>query len=69
MLYFTELLTAKQKDCIFSTFEKTCDWKDPWGCTMYADQLVSMEKPNYNKALDVLNYSCEYGIEEVVPLV
>ena len=64
MLYFTELLTAKQKDCIFSTFEKTCDWKDPWGCTMYADQLVSMEKPNYNKALDVLNYSCEYGIDD-----
>lgn len=53
-----------QNKCIFSTSAKTCDWKDPWGCTMYADQLISMENPNYEKALDVLNYSCTYGIDD-----
>lgn len=63
MLNFKEHLTAEQKKCIFSTFEKTCDWRDPWGCTMFADQLISEEntEPNYKKALNVLNYSCKYG--------
>ena len=63
MLNFAEHLTTEQKKCIFSTFEKTCDWRDPWGCTMFADQLISEEntEPNYKKALNVLNYSCKYG--------
>lgn len=66
MLNFIEQLTAEQKKCIFSTFEKTCDWRDPWGCTMFADQLISEKntKPNYKKALDVLNYSCKYGNDD-----
>lgn len=64
ILNFTTNLTTSQKKCIFSTFSKTCDWKDPWGCTMYADQLISMENPNYEKALDVLNYSCKYGTDD-----
>ncbi|MCU4580498.1 sel1 repeat family protein [Acinetobacter gyllenbergii] len=66
MLSFTEHLTAEQKKCIFSTFEKTCDWRDPWGCTMFADQLISEEntEPNYKKALNVLNYSCKYGNDD-----
>ncbi|MFI8033733.1 hypothetical protein ACH8I4_07610 [Acinetobacter sp. ABJ_C3_5] len=66
MLNFTEHLTAEQKKCIFSTFEKTCDWRDPWGCTMFADQLISEEntEPNYKKALNVLNYSCKYGEDD-----
>ncbi|UOB53459.1 hypothetical protein [Acinetobacter junii] len=63
ILNFTEHLTTEQKKCIFSTFEKTCDWRDPWGCTMFADQLISEEnaEPNYKKALNVLNYSCKYS--------
>lgn len=66
MLSFTEHLTAEQKKCIFSTFEKTCDWRDPWGCTMFANQLISEEntEPNYKKALNVLNYSCKYGNDD-----
>lgn len=66
MLNFTEHLTAEQKKCIFSTFEKTCDWRDPWGCTMFADQLISEEntEPNYKKALNVLKYSCKYGNDD-----
>lgn len=66
MLNFTEHLTAEQKKCIFSTFEKTCDWRDPWGCTMFADQLISEEntEPNYKKALNALNYSCKYGEDD-----
>ena len=66
MLSFTEHLTAEQKKCIFSTFEKTCDWRDPRGCTMFANQLISEEntEPNYKKALNVLNYSCKYGNDD-----
>lgn len=66
MLNFTKHLTAEQKKCIFSTFEKTCDWRDPWGCTMFADQLISEEntEPNYKKALNALNYSCKYGEDD-----
>lgn len=66
MLDYKKHLTTEQKKCIFSTFEKTCDWRDPWGCTMFADQLISEEntKPNYKKALNVLNYSCKYGNDD-----
>lgn len=33
---------------------------------MFADQLISEEntEPNYNKALNVLNYSCKYGEDD-----
>lgn len=66
MLNFTEHLSAEQKKCIFSTFEKTCDWRDPWGCTMFADQLIAEgnTEPHYKKALNVLNYSCKYGDDD-----
>lgn len=31
---------------------------------MYADQIIFIENPNYRKALDVLNYSCTYEIDD-----
>ncbi|MGK7929654.1 MAG: sel1 repeat family protein [Spirulina sp.] len=47
--------------CIARTFEKTCDRKDPWGCTMYGfvlSQGIGCDR-DIEKALEVLPLACE----------
>lgn len=58
--------TAIQQSCLTRTFEKSCKWKDPWGCTMYAYQLAdgSGGARDHKKALKVLQGSCIYGKDD-----
>jgi len=51
--------------CAGNTFEKTCEKKDPWGCTMFARVLqYGLGRPkNSEKALQVMSQSCKYGDE------
>lgn len=64
----TSLLAAQSQNkrvmrCATKSFAKACDWKDPWGCTMYAAQLVSGEgvtKDN-QKALTAIKNACTGG--------
>lgn len=60
---FMESLSLERKQCITRTFEKSCRWNDPWGCTMYASELIKNDdsKESYDKALDALIMSCVYG--------
>ncbi|WP_173911626.1 hypothetical protein [Acinetobacter sp. Marseille-Q1618] len=60
---FVDSLTLERKQCITRTFEKSCNWNDPWGCTMYAAELINNDdsKQTYDKALDALIMSCVYG--------
>lgn len=61
----TDLLAAQPHSkrvmrCATKSFAKACEWKDPWGCTMYAGQLVSGEgvtKDN-QKALTAIKKAC-----------
>jgi hypothetical protein len=52
--------------CATKSFAKACDWKDPWGCTMYAGQLVAGDgvKKDSQKALSVLKNSCLSGKDD-----
>lgn len=53
--------------CITQTFQKTCDWRDPWGCTMYATEVLKQDpssKKMQEKALNALKNSCLYGEED-----
>jgi len=52
-----------EAQCYTKTFEKTCELKDPWGCTMQAVSLVYAEgtKKDLNKALTVMRGSCRFG--------
>lgn len=52
--------------CATKSFAKACDWKDPWGCTMYAGQLVSGDgvKKDNQKALLVMKKSCLNGQDD-----
>ncbi len=52
--------------CATKSFAKSCDWKDPWGCTMYAGQLVAGEgvKKDNRKALSVMKNSCLSGQDD-----
>ena len=64
----TDLLAAQPHSkrvmrCATKSFAKACEWKDPWGCTMYAGQLVSGEgvtKDN-QKALTAIKNACTSG--------
>lgn len=51
------------KRCGTASFAKACDWKDPWGCTMYAGQLVAGDgvSKDTTKALAVMKNSCLHG--------
>ena len=62
-MIFMDTLTLERKQCITRTFEKSCRWNDPWGCTMYASELIKNDdsKETYEKALDALIMSCVYG--------
>lgn len=52
--------------CAGNTFEKTCEKKDPWGCTMFARILYyGLGRPkDSEKALQVMAESCKYGEED-----
>lgn len=52
--------------CAGNTFEKTCEKKDPWGCTMFARILYyGLGRPkNSEKALRVMSQSCKNGDED-----
>jgi len=52
--------------CAGNTFEKTCEKKDPWGCTMFARILYyGLGRPkDSEKALQVMSQSCQYGDED-----
>lgn len=52
--------------CATKSFAKACNWKDPWGCTMYAGQLVAGEgvKKDNQKALGVMKNSCLHGTDD-----
>ena len=60
---FMDTLTVERKQCITRTFEKSCRWNDPWGCTMYAAELIKNDdsEESYDHALDALIMSCVYG--------
>lgn len=49
--------------CAVSTFEKTCEWNDPWGCVMFATMLSrGMGRPrNDELAVKVLDKACKNG--------
>ena len=64
----TDLLAAQPHSkrvmrCATKSFAKACDWKDPWGCTMYAGQLVSGDgvKKDNQKALTAIKNACAGG--------
>lgn len=54
---------AQKMQCIARSFAKSCNWRDPWGCSMYSQLLVSGQgvKQDMKKALAVLKDSCRYG--------
>lgn len=62
-LNFLDKISLDQKQCITRTFEKSCAWDDPWGCTMYAKQIIEADQSerSYKRALEVLKKSCKYG--------
>ena len=51
--------------CTTKTFKKTCEWDDPWGCTMFGNALFLGHGvlTDYDKALKVIKKSCKYGDE------
>ncbi len=56
----------KMTVCTAKSFAKACEWKDPWGCTMYADQLTTGNGVSKNNglALEVMRDSCLYGEDD-----
>ena len=50
-------------ECYTNTFKKSCALKDPWGCTMYAYNLVEGKgvQKSTDFALDALKGSCRFG--------
>jgi hypothetical protein len=52
--------------CSVSTFEKTCEKNDPWGCTMFGFALAHGKgiEQDLDKSLSVLSKSCKYGLED-----
>lgn len=54
---------AQKMQCVAKSFAKACNWKDPWGCTMYSQSLLFGEgvTQDRKKALAVLKDSCLYG--------
>lgn len=54
---------AQKMQCIARSFAKSCNWRDPWGCSMYSQLLASGQgvKQDRKKALVVLKDSCRYG--------
>ena len=54
---------AQKMQCVARSFAKSCNWKDPWGCTMYSQSLLFGEgvAQDSKKALAVLKDSCLYG--------
>lgn len=57
------LLAEPSIKCAVSTFEKTCEWNDPWGCVMFATMLSrGMGRPrNDELAVKVLDKACKNG--------
>lgn len=47
---------AQKMQCIARSFAKSCNWRDPWGCSMYSQLLASGQgvKQDRKKVLVVL---------------
>jgi hypothetical protein len=52
-----------EAECYTDTFKKSCDLNDPWGCTMYAYNLVEGKGvlKSTDLALEALKGSCRFG--------
>jgi hypothetical protein len=61
MTYFKPVAPGADR-CAARTFEKTCEWGDAWGCTMYGRHLISGAgvQRNLDLAARVLRKSCLY---------
>lgn len=54
------------ESCALRTFERTCAFDDPWGCTMFALELTrsSESEQDRARALAALEKSCRYGSDD-----
>lgn len=52
---------AKVARCAARTFERTCERSDPWGCTMYARELITGEHlpRDFDKARTAIARACQ----------
>lgn len=66
MLHLLRDRSAAQTQCITETFNKSCALNDPWGCSMYARQLIEQDdsQATRQKALKVLQKSCLNGQDD-----
>ena len=52
--------------CAVSTYKKSCEFNDPWSCTMYGYHLAHGQgiAKDLKQSLKVLSKSCRFGIED-----
>ncbi|OUS28193.1 hypothetical protein A9Q99_11675 [Gammaproteobacteria bacterium 45_16_T64] len=52
--------------CAARTYKKSCDWGDPWGCTMYGSHLAHGKgvAKDLDAALVALSKSCKHGEDD-----